>query len=119
MLLSMKLLTLPRSGEVGEGTKVMADIDLEKMRTIGHLRGGRSGDKVLEYRDPDDGHRIKEVKNELGSKIEHNTKDDRVDAVITPQTVHMHASEIGMGELWPGLLALVKAAFTLTRLWRC
>lgn len=94
-------------------------IDLDKLRSVGHLKHGRSGDKVKEYRDPDDNHRIKETVTEVGSHIEHNTPDDRVDAVIRPETVHMHASEIGMGELWPGLLALVKAGFTLTPSWPC
>ena len=70
-------------------------IDLEKLRSIGVLKGGRTRDeRVKETRDPVDGHRIKTTTTELGSRIEHNTPDDRVDAVVTPQTVNMHASEI-------------------------
>jgi hypothetical protein len=70
-------------------------IDRTKLLSIGVLKGGRTRDeRVTETRDPHDGHRIKTTTTELGSRVEHNTPDDRVDAIVTPQTVHLHASEI-------------------------
>jgi hypothetical protein len=65
-------------------------IDLNKLRSIGYLSKGRTRPKVKEYRDNTDGHRIKETVDECGgSTIEHDTPDDRVDAIIRPRTIEM------------------------------
>lgn len=65
-------------------------LDLEKLRSIGHLSKGRSGAKVKEYKDPEDGHRIKATTYEQGTTVtEHNTPDDRQDVMIRPQTIHV------------------------------
>lgn len=62
-------------------------IDLEKMRSIGFLSKGRTRDKTREFR-RDDGVRVKETTDELGTVVtEHNTKDDRVDVNIHPDPV--------------------------------
>ena len=49
----------------------------------------RSGDRVREGRShPETGARWKATTDEAGTThIEHNTKDDRVDAVVRPKTV--------------------------------
>jgi hypothetical protein len=66
----------------GRGTP----IDLKKLRTI---RVGRiHRDRVTEGRShPETGKAWKRVQNEAGAVTEHNTKDDRVDAIVTPTTV--------------------------------
>jgi hypothetical protein len=38
---------------------------------------------------PDSGKPWKSVTDEAGTVTEHNTKDDRVDALVTPQTVRL------------------------------
>lgn len=63
-------------------------LDLGKLRTVGHLRGGRSRQQTREWRDEGDGHRIKAVKDDAGNIVtEHNTKDDRVDVEIRPEAI--------------------------------
>lgn len=62
-------------------------IDLTKMRSIGVI-SRRSGDRVTEGRShPETGRPWKATTNETGTVTEHDTKDDRVDALVTPQTV--------------------------------
>lgn len=60
-------------------------IDIEKFRSIGVI-SKRSRPVVREGRRAD-GVRVKVTETEIGKQIEHATKDDRVDAVVTPQTV--------------------------------
>ncbi len=60
---------------------------MAKIKTVGVLKGGRTRNKVHEYR-RDDGVRVKATTDELGNTVtEHNTKDDRVDVVVRPQVV--------------------------------
>lgn len=66
-------------------------IDIEKMRSIGVLGHGRTRNKVVEYK-RSDGVRVKETTDENNATVtEHATKDDRVDVMIRPQTVHMES----------------------------
>ena len=68
----------------------MSDFDIEKLRSIGVLKGGRTRDKVKEYRDPEDGHRVKATTDEHGNTVtQHNTPDDRQDVMIRPKVVEM------------------------------
>lgn len=60
-------------------------IDLAKMRSIGVI-SNRTRTVVTDAR-RSDGVRVKITSDETGRTIEHNTKDDRVDAIVTPQTV--------------------------------
>lgn len=60
-------------------------IDLAKLRSIGVI-SKRSRPVVTEGRRAD-GVRVKVTADETGRTIEHATKDDRVDAVVTPQSV--------------------------------
>ncbi len=60
-------------------------VDLEKLRSIGVI-SKRSRPVVTDARRAD-GVRIKITSDETGRTIEHNTKDDRVDAIVTPQTI--------------------------------
>ena len=63
----------------------------DKLLTVGVLTSGRTRNRVHEYRDPDDGHRIKAVTDELNNTVtEHDTPDDRVDVMIRPETVRTH-----------------------------
>lgn len=62
-------------------------LDLEKLRSIGHLKGGRTRDRIREER-REDGVRVKATTDELGNTtVEHASKDDRVDVVARPQTI--------------------------------
>lgn len=64
-------------------------IDLEKMRSLAVI-SKRSRPTVAEGRShPETGRPWKAVTDEAGTVTEHNTKDDRVDALVTPQTVKM------------------------------
>lgn len=67
-------------------------IDLAKMRSIGVI-SKRSRPVVTDARRAD-GVRVKITETEAGRTIEHNTKDDRVDAVATPQTLTVTAAQI-------------------------
>ena len=60
-------------------------IDLDKFRSIGVI-GRRDRPVVTEGRRAD-GVRVKVTSTEAGRTIEHATKDDRVDAIVTPSTV--------------------------------
>jgi hypothetical protein len=67
-------------------------IDLEKLRSIGVI-SRRSRPVVTDARRAD-GVRVKITADETGRTIEHATKDDRVDAVVTPQTVTVTRAQI-------------------------
>ena len=72
-------------------------IDLEKLRSIGYLGRGQTRDKVREYRDPTDGHRIKETTDQANNTVtEHSNKEDRVDVMLRPKTVHTRPKKIGV-----------------------
>lgn len=60
----------------------------DRLLSIGYLAGGRTRDRVTEGRThPQTGHAWKTTSNEAGSVTEHNTRDDRVDAVARVDTV--------------------------------
>lgn len=67
----------------------MASEFAEKVRSLGYLSGGRTRSaRVREGRQhPETGVPYKTTITEAGRITEHNTKDDRVDAVATPQTL--------------------------------
>ena len=67
-------------------------IDLAKFRSIGVI-SKRSRPTVTDTRRPD-GVRVKITADEAGRTIEHATKDDRVDAIVTPQSVTVTRAEI-------------------------
>ncbi len=67
-------------------------IDLEKFRSIGVI-SKRSRPVVTEGRRKD-GIRVKVTADETGLTIEHATKDDRVDAIVTPQTITVTRDQI-------------------------
>jgi hypothetical protein len=73
---------------VAEGTP----IDLEKLRTIGVI-SKRTRAVVTDTRRAD-GVRVKVTDTEAGRTVEHNTKDDRVDAYVTPQTLTVTTAQI-------------------------
>jgi len=70
----------------------------ERLRSIGHLRGGRTRDKVRTVTRPEDdagldaGRRAKQTVDELGTVI---TESDHRQDVITPAT---HIQEIGFNQ---------------------
>lgn len=61
----------------------------DKVRSLGYLSRGRTRSAhVVEGRHhPETGVAFKTTITEAGRTTEHNTKNDRVDAVVTPQTV--------------------------------
>ena len=65
----------------------------EKLLSVGYLAGGRTGSHVVEGRaHPETGKPFKATTDELGNTVvEHDTKDDRVDAHIRPATVRMES----------------------------
>ncbi len=67
-------------------------IDLGKLRSIGVI-SRRSRPVVTEGRRTD-GVRVKVTADEAGRIVEHNTKDDRVDAFVTPATVTVSRAQI-------------------------
>lgn len=67
-------------------------IDLEKFRSIGVI-SKRSRPVVTDGRRAD-GVRVKITDTEAGRTVEHNTKDDRVDAYVTPQTLTVTTAQI-------------------------
>ncbi len=74
----------------------MANEFTERMRSIGFLGRGRTKSKsVVEGKvHPDSGAAYKATTDDLGhTTTEHNTKDDRVDVLLRPQT----ARRIGNG----------------------
>jgi hypothetical protein len=61
----------------------------EKLLTLGVI-SKRTRPVVREgHEHPDSGRPWKSVTTEAGTVTEHNTKDDRVDALVTPQTVKL------------------------------
>jgi hypothetical protein len=59
----------------------------EKLLTLGVI-SQRTRPVVREGREhPETGKAWKSVSTEAGTVTEHNTRDDRVDALVTPQTV--------------------------------
>jgi hypothetical protein len=67
-------------------------IDLEKLRSIGVI-SKRSRPVVRDGRRAD-GVRVKVTETEAGRTVEHATKDDRVDAVVTPQTLTVTRAQL-------------------------
>lgn len=61
----------------------------EKLLSVGYLGRGRTGSRVVEGRQhPETGQAFKATTDELGNTVvEHDTKDDRVDAHVRPATV--------------------------------
>jgi hypothetical protein len=82
------------SARTREGPTVTAGtpIDLEKFRSIGII-GKRSRPVIRDARRPD-GIRVKVTETETGRTVEHATKDDRVDAYATPQTLTVTRAQI-------------------------
>lgn len=70
----------------------MADFDLEKMRSIGHLRRGRTRDKVRTVTRPDTGEKAKETTDEFGTVITESA--NRQDVNVHPET---HITELLAG----------------------
>lgn len=74
----------------------MASEWLERMRSVGHLSGGRTRDRVTEGREhPDSGKPFKAVQDELGHTVtEHGAAgsgvSDRQDVHINAQTVQVN-----------------------------
>jgi hypothetical protein len=67
----------------------MANEYLERLRSVGVLKGGRTQARVVEGR-RDDGVAFKATTDELGNTVtEHNTKEDRVDVTVRPQITEM------------------------------
>jgi hypothetical protein len=65
--------------------------DLARMRSVGYLGKGRTGNRVREYRRKD-GIRVKETTDELNNTVtEHATKDDRVDVLIRPKHIKVQS----------------------------
>jgi hypothetical protein len=63
----------------------------DRLLSIGVI-SKRSRPVVREGREhPETGKAWKSTSDEAGTVTEHNTKDDRVDAVVTPETVKLQA----------------------------
>lgn len=63
----------------------------DRLLSIGVI-SKRSRPVVREGREhPETGHAWKAVTDEAGTVTEHATKDDRVDVLVTPQTVQLQA----------------------------
>jgi hypothetical protein len=61
----------------------------DKVRSLGYLSRGRTRPRVTEGRQhPESGVPFKTVTTEAGSTTEH-ARGDRVDAVVTPETVRL------------------------------
>jgi hypothetical protein len=77
----------------------MTPEEKERLRSIGHLRGGRTRDKVRTITRPEDdpgadaGQRAKQVTDELGTVV--TMSDNRQDVNIHPET-HYQTLEIGL-----------------------
>jgi hypothetical protein len=69
---------------------VSTPIDLAKMRSIGYLSRGRSGDKVRTYRREVDGQLAKEVTDERGNTVTQHGESQDVN--VRPETVRLHAA---------------------------
>jgi len=68
----------------------------DKVRSLGFLSGGRTRDtRIREGRaHPETGVPYKVTETDAGRTIEHATKDDRVDAVVTPQTLTVTRADL-------------------------
>jgi hypothetical protein len=65
-------------------------IDAVKLRSL-QVMGDKSRPRPIEGREhPESGRPFKTVVTEVGSTTEHNTKDDRVDAVAFVDTIRAH-----------------------------
>ena len=82
---------MPRPGETHEEW-------LARLRSISVLPR-MPGNQTKEFRDHEDGHRVKVTKDEASERgnltTEHNTKDDRVDVLIRPDTVKTIQAKAG------------------------
>jgi hypothetical protein len=71
-------------------------VDLERLRSIGHLKGGRTGSRSTSGREhPESGLPFKATTDELGNTVtEHSDPGSgvsvRQDVEIRPETVHAH-----------------------------
>lgn len=61
-------------------------IDLDKLRSIGVLTGGRTRARVREWRSGD-GERHKATTDELNNTVTQHARGDRQDVMIRPDTV--------------------------------
>ena len=67
---------------------------LEKLRSVGSLKGGRTRDRVAEGRDADSGQRWKATTDELNNTVTERTErapsgvSERQDVHLRPATVH-------------------------------
>lgn len=73
------------TGDAAESTG-STPIDLDKLRSIGVLRGGRSRDRVTEGRDAD-GNRTKTTVDQLGNKVTESAGDRRDVTIVAPRVV--------------------------------
>jgi hypothetical protein len=69
---------------------------LARMRSIGYLQGGRTQDRVKEYRHPDKGYRMKETTDELNNTVTQHAVGDRQDVMIRPKTVRVTKEDMGL-----------------------
>ena len=74
----------------------MASEFAEKVRSLGYLSRGRTRSATVQEgrRHPETGVPFKTTITEAGRTTEHATRDDRVDAVATPQSVTVTRAHI-------------------------
>ncbi len=74
----------------------MASEFAEKVRSLSIIGGGRTRDtRVREGRvHPETGVPYKITETDAGRTIEHATRDDRVDVVVTPQSVTVTRAQL-------------------------
>lgn len=77
----------------------MASEFAEKVRSLSFIGGGRARDtRVVEGRaHPDTGVPYKTTITEAGRTTEHATRDDRVDAVVTPTSITVTRADLTRG----------------------
>ena len=68
-------------------------IDLEKLRSIGYLSHGRTGNRVREGR-REDGVRTKATTDELGNTVTEHAVGDRQDVHIRAKPIRAHIEEL-------------------------
>lgn len=74
-------------------------IDLEKLRSLQVMRGGRPRPKVTEGKiHPETGKAWKRVEDEGSIVTEHNTKNDRVDATAKVETIRANLADLTAGK---------------------
>lgn len=61
-------------------------IDLDKLRSIGVMRGGRTRDRVIEGRDGE-GNRTKTTVDQLGNRVTEGADDRRDVTIVAPRVV--------------------------------